>query len=174
LTLAQAGRPRKSPEKPVEVGQVFAARLREARNARGWTQQELANAMEALGAPMDRTTIAKLEKGQRQARVEELVALAAALDVSPLYLILPLRIDTTVRLTPKLTVEAIEALKWARGEGPLDPANERTYRFQAPTAPWVTWTPGEPGEVTFGGLEGWQARGIARELERQDRERDRG
>jgi transcriptional regulator with XRE-family HTH domain len=115
------------PESPAEVGEVFSSRLREARDARRWTQQELSARLAELGAPMDRTTIAKLEKGQRQARVEELVAIAVALDVSPLYLILPLRLDAKVKLAPKLVVEAIEALNWASGKGPLDrPTNAPT------------------------------------------------
>lgn len=159
----------KGQGEPLEVGEVFAQRLREARDARRWTQQDLSDALAKLGAPMDRTTIAKLEKGQRQGRVEELVALAAALDVSPLYLFLPLRLDATVKLAPKLTLEAIEALRWAQGEGPLDRANERTYRFQAPTVRWVVWDPGSPDEIEAGdfggGLTKVEARQLAREAE---------
>lgn len=164
-------RQRKAPAPPAEVGEVFRQRLQEARAARRWTQQQLSEAMAELGSPMDRVTIAKLERGRRQARVEELVALAAALDVSPLYLILPVRLDAKVKLAPKLTLEAIDALRWASGQGPLDRANERTYRFQAPTVPWVTWTPGQPGEVTFGGQTGAEARQLAREVERSDAEK---
>lgn len=161
-------RARRTKQAPAAVGQVFAARLREAREARRWTQQQLAGAMNALGAPMDRTTIAKLEKGHRQARVEELVALAAALDVSPTYLLLPWHLDARVKLAPKLSVDTFAALRWARGDGPLDPANERTYRFVAPTVPWVVWD--ESGVVVgFGGVQQeWEARQLAREAGGKD------
>jgi transcriptional regulator with XRE-family HTH domain len=161
------------PESPAEVGEVFSSRLREARDARRWTQQELSARLAELGAPMDRTTIAKLEKGQRQARVEELVAIAVALDVSPLYLILPLRLDAKVKLAPKLVVEAIEALNWASGKGPLDRANERTYRFQAPGVGVAVWTPGQPEDATDGGggMTDAGARQLAREWEAIDAKR---
>lgn len=123
-------RRRKAGARP--VGDVLARRLREARGARNWTQQELAAELERLGAPMDRTTIAKIEKGQRQARVEELIALAAALDVAPVHLFLPIEDDGLVALTPKLEVDVEKAWRWARGRQPLDPANIRTYSFQHP------------------------------------------
>jgi transcriptional regulator with XRE-family HTH domain len=161
-----AARRRKTTRNESHVGEVFARRLREARDARGWTQQELSAELGRLGAPMDRTTVAKIEKGQRQARVEELVAFAAALDVSPAFLLLPLRLDTTVALTPKMTVETVTALRWACGEGPLDSANERFYRFQAPTVQWAVWPAGRPDEAKGGGgLTEDQVRAIARQLD---------
>lgn len=52
---------------PVELG----ARLREARNARGWTQEEAA---EALG--IGRTTMVAIEKGERRLKPDELIQLA--------------------------------------------------------------------------------------------------
>jgi transcriptional regulator with XRE-family HTH domain len=100
---------------------------------------------------MDRTTIAKLEKGQRQVRLEELVAIAAAIDVSPLALFLPLRLEEPVRLTPKLERESFAVLQWARGDGPLDKRNERTYHFQSIGSQWVVWTPGDPYSIEHGG-----------------------
>jgi Zn-dependent peptidase ImmA (M78 family)/DNA-binding XRE family transcriptional regulator len=52
---------------PVELG----ARLREARSARGWTQEEAA---EALGVA--RTTMVAIEKGERRLKPDELIRLA--------------------------------------------------------------------------------------------------
>lgn len=82
---------------PPQVSDIFAGRVREARNARGWTQQDLANEMGKLGAPMDRTTIAKLEKRQREARINEAVAIAAALDVALTCLLFPIEGDSVYR-----------------------------------------------------------------------------
>jgi Zn-dependent peptidase ImmA (M78 family)/DNA-binding XRE family transcriptional regulator len=56
------------------MSRSLAARLREAREARGWTQQQLA---ERLG--MARTTIVAIEKGERRLRSQELVEFASAL-----------------------------------------------------------------------------------------------
>jgi transcriptional regulator with XRE-family HTH domain len=153
---------------------VFGRRLADARNVRGWTQQDLSEAMSRLGSPIDRTTIAKLEKGQRKARVDELMALAAAMDVSPVHLLLPLRIDSSVKLAPALTVEADVALTWARGDRPLNLRNEGTYVAMAPTVPWAVWTPGDLSSIQYGGQEGWQARQMAREVERQAEKKERG
>ena len=53
---------------------ILAARLREAREARGWTQQQVAD---RLG--MARTTVVAIEKGERRLKPQELVAIAALL-----------------------------------------------------------------------------------------------
>jgi Zn-dependent peptidase ImmA (M78 family)/DNA-binding XRE family transcriptional regulator len=53
---------------------ILAARLREAREARGWTQQQLA---ERLG--MARTTIVAIEKGERRLRPQEIIDFASLL-----------------------------------------------------------------------------------------------
>ena len=111
---------------------IFAIRLREAREARGWRQQDLADRMSQLGSPMDRTTLAKIEKGKREARLGEVIALAAALDVAPTYLYLPIEGPEPVCLAPALAVDPGDARKWARGIKPLDPADHRVYFFQSP------------------------------------------
>ena len=54
-----------------EAAQALGARLRKAREARGWTQAEVA---ERLG--IARTTLVAIEQGQRQVRAEELIELA--------------------------------------------------------------------------------------------------
>lgn len=132
------------------IGAIFASRLREARKARAWTQGRLADELAQLGAPMDRTTLAKIEKGQREVRLEELIALAAALDVAPIYLLFPIKDDVVVfradekargvarynvgplvRLAPELEVNQVKARRWAAGEIPLKPENYRFYREQA-------------------------------------------
>ncbi|HME03342.1 MAG TPA: helix-turn-helix domain-containing protein [Solirubrobacteraceae bacterium] len=151
--MAQRRTPARTAKKdPPRVGAIFARRLREARNARRWTQQDLADAVDKLGAPMDRTVLARLEKGQREVRLDELVALAAALDVAIVHLILPIEGDITqqpvdeqgaplrgrrqtgpaVALTPTLRVNQRKARRWARGEIPLRPASFRLYADQSP------------------------------------------
>ena len=140
--------------KPPRVGATFAQRLREARTARGWTQQELVDRLGELGEPMDRTTLAKIEKGKREVRLDELVAIAAALDVAIVHLLFPIGGDKTmqpvdetgaplrgrekrgplVALAPRLTVTQVKARRWARGELPLyrTLASFRSYVEQSP------------------------------------------
>jgi transcriptional regulator with XRE-family HTH domain len=114
------------------LGELLARRLREAREAKRWTQQQLADALDGVGVAMDRTTVAKIEKGLRPVRVEELVAIAATLDVAPVHLFLPIDGAGPVSLAPTLKVELARARAWARGQRPLDDANERLYRYQSP------------------------------------------
>lgn len=56
--------------------QSIADALREAREAKGWTQEDLAEA-----AQMNRTTIAKYETGRIEPKSKSLKRLAAALEV---------------------------------------------------------------------------------------------
>lgn len=67
------------PESP---GEMFARRLREARQAAGISQTELARRIsERLDGRLDGPTITRIEKRERSVRIEEAVAAAQALDV---------------------------------------------------------------------------------------------
>jgi transcriptional regulator with XRE-family HTH domain len=66
---------------PIAV--VVGERVRELREARGWTQDQLVDGMRPYGSRWPRTTIAKLETGARDAvDLEHLAFLAAALEVT--------------------------------------------------------------------------------------------
>lgn len=56
---------------------LFGGRVKDLRQAKGWTQDELARRMTAAGHPMHQTTVAKLESGTRPTNVGEVAALAA-------------------------------------------------------------------------------------------------
>ncbi|MCZ9344665.1 helix-turn-helix transcriptional regulator, partial [Streptomyces sp. TRM76130] len=65
--------------------------IAEARKRRGLTAQGLADATRAAGYAIDRSVIAKIEKGLRQSiSVAELVVIARALGVPPVLLLYPL------------------------------------------------------------------------------------
>ena len=59
------------------------------RLARGMNQTDLAREVTKLGASMRQTTVSKIEDGTRKVGVDELLAIAAALDVSPIMLMIP-------------------------------------------------------------------------------------
>ena len=44
--------------------QSFAARLKEVRKGRGWTQQDLADYLKEVGWSIDRAAIARVESGR--------------------------------------------------------------------------------------------------------------
>lgn len=66
---------------------AFVAGVIEARKQRGWTQQDVAGRVAALGMNLSHATLSKLEAGSRGVSLDEALALSAALNVSPATLI---------------------------------------------------------------------------------------
>jgi hypothetical protein len=108
-----------------------------------------------LGRPDHRVALSKLERGEREISVPELVGIAAALDLPPLALLFPNVLDE-VEIFPGRPVRGIDALGWFAGTGEDAPrqsagievalklvTNERTLKiqrhnlFQAERAPEV-------------------------------------
>ena len=74
-------------ERPSEV---IRRRLREVRDSRRITRDELSDRLEAIGYPIEALTLARIETGRmKRLSVDDVFALAYALDVSPLFLMLP-------------------------------------------------------------------------------------
>lgn len=93
------------------------AHFRKRVGDKGITAQALADRCASLGHPLDRTVIAKLEKGLRQSvTVADLVVLAAALGVSPTALVVPIDQTETVEILPGQEVASYEAMTWLTGE----------------------------------------------------------
>lgn len=116
----EAGRTRRSNELG-PVGERLARNVAEIRGKSPSTY-ELARRLERLGRPILPSAITKIEAGQRRVDVDDLVALALALDVSPNRLILPGSADDTkwIQLTAEdNTVTERDAWLWARGEKTL-------------------------------------------------------
>jgi transcriptional regulator with XRE-family HTH domain len=102
------------------VSEILAERVRSVRERRHWTQQELADRLQSFdGTQWKQPTIAKVESGKREVTVEELVALAFALGVSPAALMLPADDEALVRLTPNTVAGAGSVLSWIRGTSPM-------------------------------------------------------
>lgn len=66
---------------------TIAKRILEARNARGWSQSELARQMTEQGEPWYQTTVARTEKDERDMRVTEAIQLAEVLGVALMWLL---------------------------------------------------------------------------------------
>jgi transcriptional regulator with XRE-family HTH domain len=124
--------------------EVFRERLRDVRRIRGWTQQELAGALDEAGVDLGEFAITRLEKGKRSVSLDEAVAIAAVLGVSPLHMLVPLD-DSGVRLAPSMPdVRSASARAWFRGQRPLRRADEPIYYTQTPPseADWFPFVPG--------------------------------
>lgn len=116
---------------------VAGRQVAEVRERRGWSQADLAERVNDLvGEGWHQTTVAKIEKGQRQIDVRALLFLAVALDVSPLHLIVPRDDDAVLTVTEKHEVSASEARAWIRGEQPLPDMDDRVFRTEVPDAEW--------------------------------------
>jgi 8-oxo-dGTP pyrophosphatase MutT (NUDIX family)/transcriptional regulator with XRE-family HTH domain len=123
--------------------EVFRVRLREVRRLRGWTQADLASALARAGVDLGESAVVRMERGIRGVSLDEAIAIATVLGVSPLHMIVPLD-DNGSQLTPRLTVPTTEARAWIRGQRPLTEADEQLYYAQAPVseAEWLAIAPG--------------------------------
>jgi transcriptional regulator with XRE-family HTH domain len=97
----------------------MAAEVRRYRQERSMSAQQLADRCAALGAPIDRTVIANLENGRRPfVSVAEVLVLAAALEVSPLVLAIPLGRRELIEILPGVEISPWDAADWWQGHGP--------------------------------------------------------
>lgn len=98
----------------------MALAVKALRLARGMTQQQLADAMTEVGRPIIKSGINKVETGGRRVDADDLMALAVALDVSPLRLLLPIEpLGKSVQVTETRSARVRDIWPWARGERPL-------------------------------------------------------
>jgi hypothetical protein len=145
----------KNPRQPVTLGPTgrrVSERLKAVRG--GMSLRDLADELAKIGHPISADGLSKIETGKRRVDVDDLVALAIALDVSPARLLLPAgKPDDEVTLTKKVTAKWESAWAWAQGERalpegngrwlsdvPLNPAweaevNERAARWRSENAP---------------------------------------
>lgn len=93
--------------------QVLAKKVLELRSRRGSTQDELAQRMTRLGIRWTRSTVAKIEHGDRQVTIDELICLARALNAQPAALLTD---DAEQQsLTPTTKLSPREFWHWMTG-----------------------------------------------------------
>lgn len=86
MSVAQYGR------RAVEVGKTgrhVAENLLRLRKVRGFSTRQLSARLTELGRTIPASGLTRMELGSRRIDVDDLVALAAALDVEPAQLLLP-------------------------------------------------------------------------------------
>lgn len=116
------------------TAEVFATNITRFRGLRGMTLADLSERMAEIGRSMTGNTISTIENKQRRADVDDVMALAAALDVSPAALLMPhvdpadstdpsdlsLLYERDVRTSASTEpVEAGQLWLWLTGESPL-------------------------------------------------------
>jgi transcriptional regulator with XRE-family HTH domain len=130
-----------------EISDVFRRRLREVRKARGLTREELAERLREIDYVLEPLTLYRLEAGRKRVALDDVVALAYALSVSPLFLLLPYGraevvryagVEThaygdTVEIAPNLQPFGHYSLRdWLRGEEPLPGQDVADFFQQLP------------------------------------------
>lgn len=115
-----------------------ARNIERVRKARQMKQKDVSDRLRAVGRPMLPTVVSKVERGDRRVDVDDLVAFALALNVSPVALLLPpepIGDWDTVRLTAEVEALITDAWLWASGERALpgepgdrpDPGEQEAY-----------------------------------------------
>ncbi|MEU3835565.1 hypothetical protein [Streptomyces microflavus] len=103
------------------TGRRVAENLANIRKARGWPMPRLREEMAALGRHLPATGVIKTESGERRVDVDDLVAFAVALNVSPLTLLLPDSWgEDKVWLAERRRVESRTAWLWGQGLTPAE------------------------------------------------------
>jgi transcriptional regulator with XRE-family HTH domain len=98
--------------------------IKRIRQDRGFTGAQLAALLGALGRPMLGTAVNKIETGARRVDVDDLVAIALALNTTPNRLLLndPADRRDRIEMTPEVTAAGFQAWAWANGVQTLLPA----------------------------------------------------
>lgn len=112
-----------SAQKPTGWGPISrytAANLLRLRTARGLSTTRLASALKGIGHSIPPTGITRIEKGERRVDVDDLVALAVVLGVSPTALLLPPTVVGDVEVAGGKTTPALGAWLWMNARGPLE------------------------------------------------------
>lgn len=130
------------------TGSRVAANVKVLREARGFNQPQLAQRMRDAGRFAHASGISKIEQLDRRVDVDDLVALAIALGVTPNRLLLTGRIgpetaDQAIELTSIVRVPVLDAWQWAAGDVPLFESDEGLAAFRRENRPH------DPGERQF-------------------------
>jgi transcriptional regulator with XRE-family HTH domain len=117
---------KKNPLGP--IGATVQQNVRRLREERNLTMAELSRRLggDKIGRKIPTLALARIEKGERRVDVDDLVALAIALGVSPTALLLPpladedQDLDEPVKLAERKTVTWESAWRWGTGDAPID------------------------------------------------------
>lgn len=121
----------------MDIRTAIAQQLRTARERNGMSQQAVAERLGQLGLSLHQTAIAKIEAGRRSVSVEELFALAIALNVAPVHVVVPFDAAEVIRLAPEHKGDhAGWVREWVRGAHPLPGQDARIYQTFVPDDEW--------------------------------------
>lgn len=115
--------------------EVLSTLLPNIRQRLDLTAQAFAERAREVGLKFDRGTVSKIENRLRGVSLDEALAIAAALDVAPVYLFLP-RDDRETVAIGDIAVEALRARAWLRGDQQLPGRSDKVFRTEVPESEW--------------------------------------
>ncbi|MCZ2850015.1 helix-turn-helix domain-containing protein [Modestobacter sp. VKM Ac-2978] len=121
------------------LAQQIARNARRIREAQGLHLADVSERMTALGQPLSLNAISKIERGNRGIDLDELAALARALDVPPLLLIFPIGHEPTVEVSPGQEVDTWDAVRWFSGDATLPAGLRSPVPSPGPFARLASW-----------------------------------
>ena len=102
------------------IGANVTQTVRKFRQARGLGYAELSRRLAEMGRDIPSLGLRRIESGERRVDADDLVALAVALDVTPLALLFPSAADGDGQLVPKGNAMPWQHIwVWGTGQGPL-------------------------------------------------------
>jgi transcriptional regulator with XRE-family HTH domain len=129
-----------------ETAETVSANVKRLRREQNLGLRGLSNKLAEVGRPLGHSAVDQIEKGTRRVDVDDLVALAVALGVSPITLLMP-GMDNQAEMIAapgeKEPVTAGRLWLWMRAEAPLPSYTRPHRRFFADARP--EWDPG-PGD----------------------------
>lgn len=125
------------------VSDVVAERVRDVRKRRGLTASQLAERCAEIGAPeLTAQALSNIETGRRvkdgprrrYITIDEVLALALALDVAPVHLVVPpdAADEDEYQITPTSAVSVRDVRAWFRGYYPVLGRSVRDFHGEVP------------------------------------------
>ncbi|MEU7628665.1 helix-turn-helix transcriptional regulator [Nocardia sp. NPDC049220] len=122
-----------------EPGETVKHNVKRLRESVGLSYAELARKLDSLGRPIPVLGLSRIEKGERRVDADDLVALAIALDASPIALLMPETVEESepASLMGK-PITAREMWNWLRGDQLPDALEGNALAFVVRSRP--RWT----------------------------------
>jgi transcriptional regulator with XRE-family HTH domain len=121
------------------IGANVMAAVRRFREERGLAYAELSRQLHDMGREIPPLGLRRIESGDRKVDVDDLIAIALALGVSPLALLLQTEASSLVAEGEQYPADRIWS--WARGSQSL--SKDNAIRFMRDSNPLFDWTGAE-------------------------------
>jgi len=129
----------------ISPGEAFAQRLREVRERRRLSQAQLAKRLDELSHSIDRVVLTRIEAGgqpkasaankvrAQNIRLKDVLAICAALNVSPAHMLAPYDDDQYIRIVPEIRPSIPGMARgWFAGRFSLGESDEAEWMTEIP------------------------------------------